>query len=311
MYSLVSGGAGFIGSHVVQALTQRNTEVRVFDDLSTGSLANLEGLQVVFQEGDICNPAELTAAMRGAEFVFHFAAFISAPDSVTQPETCYQTNILGSLNVLRAAQQAGVKRVVLASSAAIYGDTEGAIPEDAPKNPASPYAVSKLAMEETARLYSRTYGLETVCLRFFNVYGPGQSPDSAYAAVIPQFISDLDAGKGITILGDGGQTRDFIYVDDVAEACLLAMEHPDAAGGTFNIAGGRSISILELARILQGFYSGAPEVQFGPSRPGDVRFSLADIRNVQKALGYRPKIALEDGLAQTVEWFRRKHVNRA
>ncbi|MFN2149384.1 MAG: NAD-dependent epimerase/dehydratase family protein [Anaerolineales bacterium] len=307
MYALVTGGAGFIGSHVVQALSRRNREVRVFDNLSTGSLANLEGLPIDFRKGDIRNPDELATAMEGAEFVYHFAAFISAPDSVTQPEACYQTNILGSLSVLQAAQQAGVKRVVLASSAAVYGDTEDAVPEDAPKNPASPYAVSKLAMEETARLYSRTYGLETVCLRFFNVYGPGQSPDSAYAAVIPQFISDLDAGIGITILGDGGQTRDFIYVDDVAEACLLAMEHPDAAGGTFNIAGGRSISILDLAGILQGFYSEAPEVQFGPSRPGDVRLSLADIGHAQAALGYRPKTALVDGLAQTVEWFRRRH----
>jgi nucleoside-diphosphate-sugar epimerase len=302
--TLVTGGAGFIGSHVVRALTRRNDEVRVFDNLSTGSLANLEGLPVSFQKGNICSIDELAVAMKEVEFVYHFAAFISAPDSVTQPEACYATNILGSLNVLQAAHRAGVKRVVLASSAAVYGDTEGAIPEDAPKNPASPYAVSKLAMEETARLFTRTYGLETVCLRFFNVYGPGQSPDSPYAAVIPQFIHDLEKGKGITILGDGQQTRDFIYVDDVAIACLLAMEHMDATGGTFNIADGRSISIIKLAEILQGFYPGAPDVQFGPSRPGDVRFSLADIEQAQVMLGYRPVTAFEDGLAKTVEWFR-------
>jgi len=306
MSTLVTGGAGFIGSHVVRALVVSGNEVRVFDDLSTGSLDTLEGLDVDFHQGDIRQLAEIDEAMQGMESVFHFAAFISAPDSISQPQACYETNILGSLNVLRLAQQAGVKRVVLASSAAVYGDTEGAIPEDAPKNPASPYAVSKLAMEETARLYSRMYGLETVCLRFFNVYGPGQSPDSPYAAVIPQFIDDLEAGLGITILGDGQQTRDFIYVDDVAEACLLAMEHPDASGGTFNIAGGRSISILNLAEILQGFYPEAPELQFGPSRPGDVRYSLASTEHAQGTLGYRPKTAFEDGLAQTVEWFKRK-----
>ena len=309
MQTLITGGAGFIGSHVVRALARRSTELRVFDNLTTGSLANLEGFQVEFQKGDIRNPEELAAAMQEVDSVYHFAAFISAPDSVTQPKACYETNILGSLNVLQAAHEAGVKRVVLASSAAVYGDTVGAISEDAPKNPASPYAVSKLAMEETARLYSRTYGLETVCLRFFNVYGPGQSPDSPYAAVIPQFIHDLEAGEGITILGDGLQTRDFIYVDDVAETCLLAMEHPQAPGGTFNIAGGQSISILDLAGILQGFYSSAPEVQFGPSRPGDVRFSLADIGHAQASLGYRPKTAFEEGLAQTVEWFKRRRAS--
>jgi len=306
MSILITGGAGFIGSHVVRALIDADYDVRVLDDLSTGSLENLADLEVKFQQGDICNRTQISAAVQDVETVLHFAAFISAPDSVSQPEACYETNILGSLNVLRAAQQAGV-RVVLASSAAVYGDTEGAIPEDAQKNPASPYAVSKLAMEETARLFTRTYGLETVCLRFFNVYGPRQSPDSAYAAVIPQFINDLEQGRGITILGDGEQTRDFIFVDDVAQACLVAMDHPDAAGGTFNIAGGLSISILELTRILQGFYPGAREVQFGPSRPGDVRDSLASIEQAQATLGYRPQTAFEDGLAKTVEWFKRRH----
>jgi len=306
MSTLVTGGAGFIGSHVVRALVVSGNEVRVFDDLSTGSLDTLEGLDVDFHQGDIRQFAEIDEAMQGMESVFHFAAFISAPDSISQPQACYETNILGSLNVLRSAQQAGVKRVVLASSAAVYGDHDGPVDEATPKLPASPYAVSKFAMEETARLFTRTYGLETVSLRFFNVYGPGQSPDSAYAAVIPQFINDLESGSGITINGNGQQTRDFVYVEDVAEACLLAMEHPDASGGTFNIASGRSISILNLAEILQGFYPEAPEVQFGPSRPGDVRYSLANTEHAQGTLGYRPKTAFEDGLAQTVEWFKRK-----
>jgi UDP-N-acetylglucosamine 4-epimerase len=303
---LVTGGAGFIGSHVARALDGRGFNVRVFDDLSTGSIDNLKDLELDFLEGDICQPLELSRAMQDVESVYHFAAFISAPESVTHPEICFEANIVGSLNVLHAAKAAGVKRVVLASSAAVYGDTQGAIREDAAKNPASPYAVSKLAMEETARLFSRTYGLETVCLRFFNVYGPGQSPDSPYAAVIPQFIHDLEKGKGITILGDGKQTRDFVYVEDVADTCLLAMKHPAASGDIFNIAGGRSISILDLAGILQGFYPGAPEVQFGPSRQGDVRNSLANIDHARATLGYHPRTAFEDGIVRTVEWFRRR-----
>jgi nucleoside-diphosphate-sugar epimerase len=305
---LVTGGAGFIGSHLVHTMDGKGFAIRVFDNLSTGSLENLQGTQAKFLKGDIREQADILVAMREVDSVYHFAAYVSAPESVTQPEVCYEINIIGSLNVLHAAQQAGVKRVVLASSAAVYGDSRGAIHEDVPKNPASPYAVSKLAMEETARLFTRTYGLETVCLRFFNVYGPGQSPDSPYAAVIPQFIDDLVSGKGITIHGDGGQTRDFVYVEDVAQACLLAMEHPAAAGKTLNIAGGTSVSILELAGILQGFYPGAPEVQFGPSRPGDIRLSLADIGQAQATLGYRPATAFEEGLARTVEWFRQ---NRA
>jgi UDP-glucose 4-epimerase len=301
---LVTGGAGFIGSHMVRALIEAGHDVRVLDDLSTGSLENLQGRGFDFRQGDIRKPDEVAEAMRGVESVFHFAAFISAPDSVGQPEACYEANILGSLNVLRAAKKAGVKRVVLASSAAVYGEADGPVAEDSPKQPASPYAVSKLAMEETARLFTRTYGLETVCLRYFNVYGPRQSPDSPYAAVIPQFIQDLESGKGITILGDGQQRRDFVYVGDVARACVLAMETASAAGGVYNIAGGGSISILELAGILQGFYPRAPEVQFGPSRPGDVRFSHADITFAQSALGYRPETALKDGLSATLEWFK-------
>jgi len=303
---LVTGGAGFIGSQVVKALVDRTSKVRVFDNLSTGSLNNIKGFGAEFIQGNICHQDEIASTMEGVDSVYHFAAFISAPDSVKEPEACYETNILGSLNVLRSAQQAGVKRVVLASSAAVYGDRDGPVDEATPKLPASPYAVSKFAMEETARLFTRTYGLETVSLRFFNVYGPGQSPDSAYAAVIPQFINDLESGCGITILGNGQQTRDFVYVEDVAEACLLAMGHPNASGGAFNIASGRSISILNLAEILQGFYPEAPEVQFGPSRPGDVRYSLANTEHAQGTLGYRPKTAFEDGLAQTVEWFKRK-----
>lgn len=211
---------------------------------------------------------------------------------------------MGSLNLLLAAHESDVKRVVLASSAAVYGDAHEPVHESQRPNPQSPYAASKLSMEETAKVFSKEYGLETVCLRFFNVFGPRQDPNSPYAAVIPQFINDLEAGSGITILGDGEQTRDFVYVDDVAQACLLAMEAPEAVCESINVAGGRSITILSLAGILQDFYPEAPEVKFGAPRAGDVRFSQAEISKAREALGYRPKIELEEGLRRTVEWFK-------
>jgi len=303
---LVTGGAGFIGSHLVRGLLNAGSNVRVLDNLSSGSLENLAGLPIEFIRGDICQAGDVDAAVEGIEAAFHLAAFISAPDSVAHPVECYTTNILGSLNLLQAAARAKIARVVLASSAAVYGNVEGPITEDMPKRPASPYAVSKLSMEETARLFHRTYQLETVCLRFFNVYGPGQSPDSPYAAVIPQFIHDLESGAGITVLGDGGQTRDFVHVSDVVHACMLAKETPGIAGGTFNVANGSSTSILRLAEILHAMYPETPELEFGPTRPGDVRHSLADIERAATALGYRPQIVFEDGLAQTVEWFKRE-----
>jgi UDP-glucose 4-epimerase len=193
---------------------------------------------------------------------------------------------------------------VLASSAAVYGDSEEPVSEIYIPNPQSPYAASKLSMEATAKVFTNEYGLETVCLRFFNVFGPRQDPLSPYAAVIPQFIQTLEAGKGIMILGDGHQTRDFIFIEDVVRACLLSMNSEKAAGESFNIGWGASISILELARILQGFYPEAPEVQFGAPRKGDVRFSQADITKAREALGYRPKVELEEGVRRTVEWFK-------
>lgn len=302
---LVTGGAGFIGSHLVSGLLQAGHTVYVFDNLSTGHKENLRDLDVDLSIGDIRDQAALQEALADTQVVFHLGAYISAVGSVREPHVCYDTNIIGSLNLLWAAQNYGIERVVLASSAAIYGEAEQAVSEKRTPHPQSPYAASKLAMEETAKVFTREYGLETVSLRFFNVFGPKQDPFSPYAAVIPQFIQGLQAGEGITILGDGEQTRDFVYVGDVVQACLLAMESAEAVGASINIANGKSISILELAGILQGFYPEAPEVQFGAPRAGDVRFSQADITKAREALGYRPITELEEGLRRTVEWFQR------
>lgn len=304
MKILVSGGAGFIGSHLSRGLLEARHEVSVLDDLSTGCEANLNGRDIKFAVGDVRSSNALEHALDGVDAVYHLAAYISAPESVREPELCYDINIMGSLNLLIAAHKAGVKRVVLASSAAVYGDTEEPVSESRIPQPQSPYAASKLSMEETAKVFAREYGLETVCLRFFNVFGPRQDPDSPYAAVIPQFIQEFESGRGVTILGDGEQTRDFVFVEDVVQACLLAMESKKAIGESINIASGRSVSILELAGILQGFYPEAPEVQFGAPREGDVRFSQADITKAREALGYHPKIELEEGLRRTVEWFK-------
>lgn len=301
---LVTGGAGFIGSHVVRSLQDKGSFVRVLDDLSTGSRDNLEGSGAELLVGDIRDSDALANALQDIDTVYHFAAYISAPGSVKEPQLCYDINVMGSLNLLLAAQRTGIKRIVFASSAAVYGDCEEPVSENRVLYPQSPYAASKLSMEETAKVFTREYGLDTVCLRFFNVFGPWQDPDSPYAAVIPQFISSLDEGEGITILGDGLQTRDFVYVADVVEACRLAMTSDAAVGESINVGSGKSISILNLAGILQGFYSEAPEVQFGAPREGDVRFSEADINKAREALGYRPSLELEEGLRRTVEWFK-------
>ncbi|MEA1978410.1 MAG: NAD-dependent epimerase/dehydratase family protein, partial [Chloroflexota bacterium] len=210
----------------------------------------------------------------------------------------------GSLNLLMQASQAGVRRTVLASSAAVYGESERTVAENHPLNPLSPYAASKLAMEQAAKLFSQSFSLETVCLRFFNAYGPRQSPDSPYAAAIPKFIQVMLASEPATIHGDGKQTRDFVYVRDIVEAMLLAADGDTIDGRVFNIAGGKSVPINELVEILQRFFPETPDPVFAPSRQGDLRFSEADISLAERALGYRPRIDLQEGLEITVEWFR-------
>ena len=306
---LVTGGAGFIGSHLVRALLERGDQVRVLDNLSTGAKANLAGLDVEFIEGDIRDTVAVQKSIKGVQTIFHLAAFISVAGSMEDPLACYDANLNGSLNVLMQASQAGMKRVVLASSAAIYGESESAVAENHPLNPQSPYAASKLAMEQAAKLFSQSFSLETVCLRYFNVYGPRQSPDSPYAASIPKFIQVMSAGEPATIHGDGHQTRDFVYVRDIVEAMLLAADGDSIDGRVFNIAGGKSVSIIELVEILQRFFPESPDPVFGPRRQGDLRSSEADVSSARGALGYRPRTDLQEGLGITVEWFRsRKEV---
>ena len=301
---LVTGGAGFIGSHLVRSLLDRGDRVRVLDNLSTGSEANLAGLDVDFVEGDIRDAAVVQESIKDVNFIFHLAAFISVAGSMEDPLACYDANLNGSLNVLMQASQVGAQRVVLASSAAVYGESECIVAENYPLNPLSPYAASKLAMEQAAKLFSQLFSLETVCLRFFNAYGPRQSPDSPYAAAIPKFIQVMLAGEPATIHGDGKQTRDFVYVRDIVEAMLLAADEDSIDGRVFNIGGGNSVPINELVEILQRFFPETPDPVFAPPRLGDLRFSEADISLAERALGYRPRIDLQEGLGNTVKWFR-------
>jgi UDP-glucose 4-epimerase len=302
--SLVTGGAGFIGSHLTRALLDRGDTVRVLDDLSTGSEDNVSGLEIDLIVGDIRDQEIVRRAMQDVEFVFHLAAMISAPGSLDDPRFCYAVNVDGSLNVLWEASNTGVKRVVLASSAAIYGETTGQVDETMVGIPQTPYGSSKVAMEHTAQMFGEAYDLPTTCLRYFNVYGPRQSPDSMYAAVIPLFIQTILAGQAPTIFGDGEQRRDFVFVEDVVRASIMATEKQDAVGQVFNVGGGTSVSILDLVHTLQQILPEALPPTFGPPRAGDVRFSEATLKRSEAALGYRPKIALKEGLGVTVQWFR-------
>lgn len=302
--ALVTGGAGFIGSHLVRALAARGDRVRVLDDLSTGRQGNLDGVEAELVVGDIRSPEAVAQAARGVDTVYHLAAMISVAETMADPLTCYDVNLRGSLNVLEGARKAGARAVVLASSAAVYGAAEGRVREDSPTRPLSPYGASKLAMEGAAALYAEAYQLPTVSLRPFNVYGPRQSPDSPYAAVIPLFIRRLLDGAPLTIDGDGRQTRDFVFVGDVVRAMILAAERAAGATGPINIGTGRAVSILSLAGALRSLIPAREPPAHGPPRPGDIRHSASDIRLARSALGYRPEVALEQGLKVTVQWFR-------
>ncbi len=301
--ALVTGGAGFIGSHLVEALVGRGARVRVLDDLSTGRREHLAGLEVEWHVADVRDLSEVRRAARGVDYVFHLAAMISVAETMADPLACYAVNVLGSLHVLESARLEGARRVVLASSAAVYGDVEGKADEARTAAPRSPYGASKLAMEQAARLYAETYDLPSICLRFFNVYGPRQCVDSPYAAVIPQFIEGMLAGRPPAIHGDGHQTRDFVYVKDVVRACLLAAERGDGRGEAINVASGRAVSILTLYRTLQRLIPSVGAPSFGPARPGDIRHSCGSPRRARRALGYRPEVDLETGLRSTVQWF--------
>lgn len=298
---LVTGGAGFIGSHLSLALIGLGARVRVLDDFSTGHRKNLApGAELV--EGSVADEAAVTRAVTGCGLVFHLAAMVSVPQSVAEPDLCVRSNIVGTQRVLTGAKSAGVRRVVLASTCAVYGDQPN-LPsrEGDPTMCCSPYAASKLAGEGLMQAFARTGGPSTACLRFFNVYGPGQDPKSAYAAVISAFAAALREGRTPTIFGDGEQTRDFVFVEDIVRANLLAATSPaELRGEVFNVGTGSRTSLLHLLAMLAKVAGRPATADHKPARAGDVRHSQADIARIRTTLGYEPRTAMEQGLSRTV-----------
>ncbi|HXG95094.1 MAG TPA: SDR family oxidoreductase [Blastocatellia bacterium] len=304
---LVTGGAGFIGSHIVERLVREGARVRVLDDFSSGKESNLESFRSELEliRGDIRDERTVAEAMKGVSVVFHEAALGSVPRSVADPRTTHEVNITGTLNILLAARDLGVRRVVYASSSSVYGDTE-TLPkhEEMRPSPLSPYALSKLAGEHYIEVFNHVYGFEAVALRYFNIFGPRQDPESQYAAVIPKFITALLEGKPPTIFGDGEQSRDFTYVDNVVEANLLAAEADRVSGRAFNVACGGRYSLLELLARLKEILGSTIEPVHEPPRAGDVRDSQASIEAAARALGYRVRVDFDEGLRRTVEWYK-------
>ncbi len=312
---LVTGGAGFIGSRLVESVLDRGDRVRVLDNFSTGKRENLERLgggryrpAVSFDliEGDIRDLATVTAAMEGCSAVLHQAALGSVPRSVEDPESTHLTNVDGTLNVFLAARTLGIRRVVYASSSSVYGDNDKLPKREGDEGrPLSPYALTKQVNEAYARLFHDLYGVETIGLRYFNVYGPRQDFASGYAAVIPRFVSRLLAGKPPIVFGDGTQSRDFTFVEDVARANLLALDAPaDAAGAAYNIGAGRQLTLLELLDILQDLLDTDVKPQFDPPRPGDVLHSRADTTRATEKFGYTAQIGMREGLEASIDYYR-------
>ena len=306
MRTLVTGGAGFIGSHLVRHLVEAGADVVVLDNLVTGRLDNVP-LKATFVEGDIAEPDTVARAIEGCEVVFHQAALGSVARSVKRPLDSDRTNVHGTLNVLQCAQLAGVRRVVMASSSSVYGGARQVpTPEDVPLVPRSPYAVTKLTGEHYARVFWELHGLETVCLRYFNVFGPRQRPDSQYAAVIPLFADALLTGRRPNVDGDGLQSRDFTFVADAVQANIRASQAPaaDCAGRAYNVARGEPHTLLELLDLLAEAAGVSADPTYGPPRAGDIRHSHADISSARRDLGYEPSVSFGQGLAITLEWFR-------
>ena len=299
---LITGGCGFIGSHIAEELVALGRKVRILDNLSFGYVDNIAHIKdkVEFQKGDIRNPKDIDIAIKGAKYVFHEAALVSVFDSVNRPVDNNDINITGTLNVLESAKKNGVKRVVMASSAAVYGNnpdlpkTENMKPE-----PESPYAVGKIIGEYYFKVFSSLYGLETVALRYFNVYGPRQDPSSMYSGVISKFSDCLAKKEAPTIFGDGGQTRDFVFVKDIVSANILAMNSPKAGkGDVFNVGTGKQVSLLQLLEAMNGIVGHDYKPSFKDARSGDIRFSVSDISRAQEELGYKPKFSLKNGLEE-------------
>jgi nucleoside-diphosphate-sugar epimerase len=305
-FYLVTGGAGFIGSHLTEELVRRGHRVRVVDSLITGKRRNLDHISNVdFLEGDLADMAVATRAVKDIDFVLHQAAIPSVPRSVKDPVTSNRANVDASLNVLVAARDAGVKRLVYAGSSSAYGDTP-TLPkrEDMPTNPLSPYALQKLVAEQYCQMFTRLYGFETVTIRYFNVFGPRQDPGSPYSGVISLFSTALLEGRQPTIYGDGEQTRDFTYVDNVVDGVLRACEAPGAAGEVINVATGGRISLNELLRTMNLIVGTSMNAVYKEPRAGDVRDSQADISKAKSLLGYEPTVSLAHGLEKTLDWAR-------
>jgi UDP-glucose 4-epimerase len=300
---LVTGGGGFIGSNLVRALLDRGDDVRVLDNFSTGSRANLDGLDVDVVEGELRSYERVHNAVRGVELVFHLGAMGSVPRSVQDPLTSTAVNVEGTLNVLLAARDESVRRVVFSSSTSVYGSTRQLPTTEAtPPDPISPYGVAKLAAERYCVSFSRVYeSFESVVLRYFNIYGPRQSPFSEYAAVVPLFITAISRGEPITIFGDGEQSRDFTYVGNVVDATLNAGDAPGASGRSFNIASAAPASVNRIADLIGEILGKPVEKRYLPPRAGDIRDSFADISAAREVLGWEPQVGLEDGLRLTVE----------
>src|SRR5947209_7166489 len=310
---LITGIGGFIGSSIARALLLRGEKVRGADNFSTGKKENIAEIAdgIEFHEADITDLDAMHRACKGVDFVLHQAAIPSVPKSVLDPLGSNCANVDGTVNVLVAARDAKVKRVVYAASSSAYGDTPSLPKHEGMKpDPISPYAVAKLASEHYMVSFYRCYGLETVCLRYFNIFGPRQDPSSPYSGVLAKFITQMLKGEQPTIFGDGEQSRDFTYIENAVNANLLACQAPtqEAAGQVFNIATGRRVTLNETFKALQPLTSYSGQLKYGPARGGDVKHSLADVSKAEAGLGYRPSIDFEEGLRRTVEWYRKEIV---
>jgi len=303
---LLTGGAGFIGAHIVKRLVGEGAVVRVVDNLSTGQVARLETLRcsIEYVEADLADNLVSDEVVKDVDYVLHQAAIPSVQRSVRDPIGTNRANVTATLNLLESCRKAKVRRFVYAASSSAYGDTE-VLPksEEMPPNPLSPYALQKLAGEHYCKLYYSLYGLETVCLRYFNVFGPGQDPHSEYSAVIPKFISKLLINELITVYGDGEQSRDFTYVENVVDANLLALQATKACGKVLNVGCGERITLNALIQLLEEIVGVKAKVSYSASKPGDVRHSLADINLARRLLEYEPKVMAKEGLRRTVEAF--------
>jgi len=301
---LVTGGAGFIGSHLVEALTAAGKPVRVFDNFSTGLRANLAHIRPAPEivDGDVANETAIRQAMAGVKVAFHLGAVASVQKSVEEPLESHRACATGTVAVLDAARRAGTRRVVFAASSSAYGIPQGEVQsEDDALRPLSPYAAAKLASEFYAQAFAASYGLETVCLRFFNIFGPRQRADSPYSGVIALFVAAMKAGKQPTIFGDGLQTRDFTYVSNAVQAVVRAAETPGVSGRVYNVGTGRRVTLLDLADALNRLLGTSIAALHGPARPGDVRHSCANIDRARKELGYEPLVSFEEGLKRLLE----------